>query len=86
MSRAIINLGRALSFGFWSYGTSGSNFFAALIAGYTLPYFGTWQSQFYIAGFLSLIVAVFVLFTFRPQREQVQKYPRSQWCTMIGCK
>ncbi|MEC2131530.1 MFS transporter [Brevibacillus centrosporus] len=63
MSRAIINLGRALSFGFWSYGTSGSNFFAALIAGYTLPYFGTWQSQFYIAGFLSLIVAVFVLFT-----------------------
>ncbi|RNB84138.1 MFS transporter [Brevibacillus nitrificans] len=56
-------MGRALSFGFWSYGTSGSNFFAALIAGYTLPYFGTWQSQFYIAGFLSLIVAVFVLFT-----------------------
>ncbi|MDR7317920.1 MFS family permease [Brevibacillus nitrificans] len=45
-------MGRALSFGFWSYGTSGSNFFAALIAGYTLPYFGT-----------CLIVAVFVLFT-----------------------
>ncbi len=56
-------MGRALSFGFWSYGTSGSNFFAAFIAGYTLPYFGTWQSQFYIAGFLSLIVAIFVMFT-----------------------
>ncbi|MED4781779.1 MFS transporter [Brevibacillus choshinensis] len=56
-------MGRALSFGFWSYGTSGSNFFAALVAGYTLPYFGTWQSQFYIAGFLSLIVAIFVMFT-----------------------
>lgn len=68
-------MGRAMSFGFWSYGTAGSNFFAAFVAGYTLPYFGTWQSQFYIAGFLSLVVALFVMFTIHdlsPRlREQV---------------
>jgi MFS family permease len=57
--------GRALAFGFWTFGPVGANFAAAGIAGATLPLFhDAWQSQFVIMGsiclLLSILVAVFI--------------------------
>lgn len=56
-------MGRASAYAFWTFGPVGSNFLAATIAGNTLGYFDNyWQSQFYIAGTISIIVALFVMF------------------------
>lgn len=56
-------LGRAAAYAFWTFGPVGSNFLAAFIAGATLVYFNNhWESQFYIAGVISVVVAVFVMF------------------------
>ncbi|GAA4714940.1 MFS transporter [Brevibacillus fulvus] len=54
-------LGRALAFGFWTFGPVGSNFFAAAMAGWTLPIFNTWQSQFIIGGTIAMISAVVIM-------------------------
>ncbi len=57
-------MGRAVAYGFWTFGPVGSNLMAASIAGNTLMLFDNrWQSQFYIAGVISVVVAVFVMFT-----------------------
>ena len=57
-------MGRAVAYGFWTFGPVGSNLMAASIAGNTLALFDNhWQSQFYIAGVISIVVAVFVMFT-----------------------
>jgi MFS family permease len=57
-------MGRALAYGFWTFGPVGSSLMAASIAGNTLALFDDqWQSQFYIAGVISIVVAVFVMFT-----------------------
>ncbi|MED4585144.1 MFS transporter [Brevibacillus choshinensis] len=58
-------MGRALAYGFWTFGPVGSNFFAAAIAGWTLPVYGHWQSQFYIAGTVALVSSIVILFTIR---------------------
>ena len=56
-------MGRAAAYAFWTFGPVGSNFLAAFIAGATLAYFNDrWESQFYIAGVISIIVAFFVMF------------------------
>ena len=56
-------MGRAAAYAFWTFGPVGSNFLAAFIAGATLGYFHNhWESQFYIAGVISIIVAFFVMF------------------------
>lgn len=56
-------MGRALAYAFWSLGPAGSSFFAAAIAGWTLPYFNHWHSQFYIQGTVSLLGSILVLFS-----------------------
>jgi OPA family glycerol-3-phosphate transporter-like MFS transporter len=55
-------MGRALAFGFWTFGPVGSNFFANALAGWTLPVFHAWQSQFIIQGTIAMISAIIVLF------------------------
>ncbi|HET7579195.1 MAG TPA: MFS transporter [Bacillales bacterium] len=55
-------MGRALAYGFWTFGPVGSNFFANALAGWTLPIFLTWQSQFIIQGSIALVSAVIILF------------------------
>lgn len=56
-------MGRASAYAFWTFGPVGSSFMAAAIAGNTLPMFdNAWQSQFYIAGTISIFAAVFVMF------------------------
>jgi len=58
-------MGRALAYSFWTFGPVGSNFFASAMAGWTLPVFGSWQSQFYIAGTIALISSIVILFAIR---------------------
>jgi OPA family glycerol-3-phosphate transporter-like MFS transporter len=55
-------MGRALAFGFWTFGPVGSNFFANAMAGWTLPIFHAWQSQFIISGTIALVSAIVILF------------------------
>ncbi|WP_232665012.1 MFS transporter [Pseudonocardia sp. TRM90224] len=55
-------MGRATAFGFWTWGPVGANFLSAAIAGATLAYFGTWQSQFIIMGTLSLVISIVIAF------------------------
>ncbi|MQA86482.1 MAG: MFS transporter [Streptosporangiales bacterium] len=51
-------VGRATAFGFWTWGPVGANFLAAAIAGWTLPIFGSWQSQFVIIGSVALVASL----------------------------
>lgn len=53
-------VGRAMAFGFWTWGPVGANFLGAAIAGWTLPIFGTWQSQFVIIGTVALLASLFI--------------------------
>jgi len=52
---------RALAFGLFTVGPVGSNWLANFVAGKTLPIYHTWQSQFWIMGFLSIVMLVPVL-------------------------
>ncbi len=66
-------MGRASAYAFWTFGPVGSSFMAASIAGFTLPIFGNaWQSQFYIAGVISMVVAVFVMLTMHDLAPRVR--------------
>ena len=66
-------MGRAAAYAFWTFGPVGSNFLAAFIAGATLGYFNNyWQSQFYIAGVISIVVALFVMFNVYDLAPQVR--------------
>ncbi|RNB83652.1 MFS transporter [Brevibacillus nitrificans] len=58
-------LGRALAFGFWTFGPVGSNFFAAAMAGWTLPIYQSWQSQFIIGGTVATVSAIVIMFNIR---------------------
>jgi OPA family glycerol-3-phosphate transporter-like MFS transporter len=49
-------LTRALAFGLLTIGPVGSNYLANFIAGWTLPYYHTWQSQIWIMGFLAILM------------------------------
>lgn len=56
-------MGRAQSFGFWTWGPVGANFLASFVAGLTLPLFhDAWRSQFLIMGTFSLIVSLVIAF------------------------
>ncbi|KPV44931.1 MFS transporter [Alicyclobacillus ferrooxydans] len=56
-------LGRAVAYAFWTFGPVGSSFVAAGLAGWTLPIWGTWQSQFWLNGTISLVLSFIVLFS-----------------------
>jgi nitrate/nitrite transporter NarK len=55
-------LSRALAFGLLTIGPVGSNYVATVIAGLTLPIYGTWQSQMWIMGFsaIAMYVPIFI--------------------------
>jgi MFS family permease len=50
--------GRAMAMGFWTVGPVGGSFLATTLASQTLPTYGTWQSQYVIAGIVGLVVFV----------------------------
>ncbi|WDL97712.1 MFS transporter [Alicyclobacillus sp. ALC3] len=54
--------GRAIAYAFWGFGPTGSALLATSLAGWTLPVWHTWQSQFYIEGTISLVLAILVAF------------------------
>ncbi len=51
--------GRAMAMGFWTVGPVGGSFLATTVASQTLPIYGTWQSQYVIAGIIGLVVFLF---------------------------
>lgn len=51
-------LGRALAMGFWTVGPVGGSVLATVVASQSLPHFGTWQSQYVIAGIVGLVIFV----------------------------
>lgn len=55
--------GRAVAYAFWTFGPVGSSFVASGLAGWTLPLWGTWQSQFWLNGTISLVLSFIVLFS-----------------------
>lgn len=65
-------MGRALAYGFWTFGPVGSNFFASAVAGWTLPLYHSWQSQFYIAGTVALLSSILILFAIRDLSPQLR--------------
>jgi sugar phosphate permease len=65
-------MGRALAYGFWTFGPVGSNFFANALAAWTLPIFLTWQSQFIIQGAIALISSILILFNIRDLSPQLR--------------
>jgi len=48
--------GRALAMGFWTVGPVGGSVLATTISSQTLPTYGTWQSQYVIAGIVGLVI------------------------------
>lgn len=48
--------GRALAMGFWTVGPVGGSVLATGVASRTLPVYGTWQSQYVIAGVVGLVI------------------------------
>ena len=49
-------LGRALAMGFWTVGPVGGSVLATAMASQTLSIYGTWQSQYVIAGSVGLVI------------------------------
>lgn len=68
-------LGRATAMAFWTIGPVGGSLLATTVASQTLAIFGTWQSQYIIAGIIGLIVAALCFFGLRdlsaPLRAQI---------------
>lgn len=68
-------LGRATAMAFWTIGPVGGSLLATTVASQTLSVFGSWQSQYLIAGFVGLFVAIFCFFGLRdlsaPLRAQI---------------
>ncbi|MHB8596992.1 MAG: MFS transporter [Ktedonobacteraceae bacterium] len=48
--------GRALAMGFWTVGPVGGSVLATGVASQTLSVYGTWQSQYVIAGIVGLVI------------------------------
>ena len=57
--------GRALAMGFWTVGPVGGSVFATAVASQTLTVYGSWQSQYIIAGIVGLIVFIVCFFYLR---------------------
>lgn len=68
-------LGRATAMAFWTIGPVGGSLLATTVASQTLPVFGTWQSQYVIAGIIGLIITALCFFGLRdlsaPLRAQI---------------
>lgn len=58
-------LGRALAMGFWTVGPVGGSVLATGVTSQTLPSYGTWQSQYIIAGIVGLVVFLVCFFFLR---------------------
>jgi len=58
-------LGRASALGFWTLGPVAGSLVVSTVANATLPRFETWESQFYIAGVVGLIMFVVALLGLR---------------------
>ena len=50
--------GRALAMGFWTVGPVGGSVLATTVASRTLTIYGSWQSQYVIAGIVGIVVAI----------------------------
>ena len=57
--------GRALAMGFWTVGPVGGSVLATTVASRTLPVYGSWQSQYVIAGIVGVVIAVLCFFFLR---------------------
>lgn len=55
-------LGRATAMAFWTIGPVGGSLLATTVASQTLSLFGTWQSQYLIAGTVGLMIALLCFF------------------------
>ncbi|HEY7413953.1 MAG TPA: MFS transporter [Ktedonobacteraceae bacterium] len=51
-------LGRAFAMGFWTVGPVGGSVLVTVVASQTLPVYGTWQSQYIIAGIVGLVIFI----------------------------
>ena len=58
-------VGRATAMGFWTVGPVLGSLMVSLVTTYTLPLYGTWQSQYVICGIIGLAVFVIALFSLR---------------------
>jgi MFS family permease len=58
-------LGRAFAMGFWTVGPVGGSVLATVVASQTLPVYGTWQSQYIIAGIVGLVIFLLCFFFLR---------------------
>ncbi|WP_462413290.1 MFS transporter [Neobacillus sp. Marseille-QA0830] len=67
-------MGRALAYGFWTFGPVGSNFFANALAAWTLPIFLTWESQFIIQGAIALVSSILILFNIRDLSPELRSH------------
>lgn len=50
--------GRALAMGFWTVGPVGGSVLATTVASRTLTVYGSWQSQYVIAGIVGIVIAI----------------------------
>ncbi|HET8847031.1 MAG TPA: MFS transporter [Ktedonobacteraceae bacterium] len=57
--------GRALAMGFWTVGPVGGSVLATSVASNTLTAYGTWQSQYVIAGIVGIVVFLVCFFFLR---------------------
>ncbi len=58
-------VGRATAMGFWTVGPVLGSLMVSLVTTYTLPLYGTWQSQYVICGIIGLAIFVIALFSLR---------------------
>jgi MFS family permease len=58
-------VGRATAMGFWTVGPVLGSLMVSLVTTYTLPIYGTWQSQYVICGLIGLCVFAVALFSLR---------------------
>jgi MFS family permease len=74
--------GRALAMGFWTVGPVGGSVLATALASQTLPTYGTWQSQYVIAGIIGLAIFLLCFFCLRElspgMRDQVMNSVREK--------
>lgn len=75
-------LGRASAMGFWTMGPVLGSLVVSVVASQTLPIFGTWQSQYTIAGTVGIAMAVVAFFGLRelsaPLRRQIMVSERDK--------
>lgn len=58
-------MGRGVAYAFWTLGPVGGPFIANFIASWTLPIFGSWQSQLYIMGTICVTFWIVILVCLR---------------------